>query len=205
MKKSLQFISLLIMGSWMVSCTAISSSVYTDYDRDAEFENYATYYWSDNFQFEQNGQEPLFYNSLIQKRLKEAVAVHMDGRDYRLEQENPDLLVNTHVTVEEKEISRTEIPYSPFYYGYYPGNINSYTSQYKEGGIVIELIDRERKQLIWQGYVADVFKEDTKNKRDQIQAAVAKIFNEYPYRAKEGLVGVNKSYDELMLNLSKHQ
>lgn len=174
---------LLGISLLFVRCTT-SYSVITDYDRDAEFSDYTTFYWSDEFQQEQentNGTEPLFYNTLMKKRLKQAIEREMEGRGYTLSSTDPDLLVNPQVVVEERSNGRD---YSPHYYGYYrfgPAYTNNENA--KEGDVVIDLIDRHKKQLVWQGYAPGVLETNTKDREENIKNAVTLIFSEYGRRA----------------------
>lgn len=171
---------LVIISLTFTQCSVSRYSVITDYDRDANFMNYQTYYWSDEFQSE-NNKDPLFYNSLTKKRLKKAIDSEMEGRGYQLDSNNPDLLINSRVIVEQKN-TQSNYTYSPYSWYYYPAMPSNTSSQSRQGGVIIELIDKERKQLVWQGYAPEVLETDTKEKQEEIRAAVAMIFSKYEYR-----------------------
>ncbi len=174
----------LIIGMIFTACAVTTGSIVTDYDRDAPFNSYQTFYWSDDFQM-QNGksEDPIFYNTLIKKRLKKAITDEMVGRGYQLDEKNPDLLINTHVLVEQISTSQNNYPAYPYFY--YWGNPSSFstTTQRKEGALIIELIDKDRHQLVWQGYAPDVFQTRTEDKQREIRDAVSLIFAKYEYRA----------------------
>lgn len=186
--RAIKLLGIIGVSLLMVRCTT-SYSVLTDYDRDAEFADYTTFYWADEFQQEHSNSqadEPLFYNTLIKKRLKEAVQREMEGRGYTLSRENPDLLVNPQVMVEER-ISGSQ-NYNPGFYGWwwYGGpSMNSNISQAKEGDVVIDLVDRQKKQLVWQGYAPGVLETEMKNREETLKNAVTLIFSEYGRRAGE--------------------
>lgn len=163
------------------SCSVSQYSVITDHDQDADLNEYKSYYWSDEFQNE-NGKDPLFYNSLTKKRLKTAIESEMEGRGYVLDSSDPDLLVNSRVLVEQKS-SQNTYAYSPYAFYYYPFAPTSSTSQRKQGGVVIEFIDKDRKQLVWQGYAPDVLETNTKDKQEEIRNAVSMIFSKYEHRS----------------------
>lgn len=180
MKTLKSIVYLALTSLTITSCVVSSYSVITDYDHDATFTNYKTYYWSDEFQGESN-KDPLFYNSLTKKRLKTAIESEMEGRGYVLDSTNPDLLINSRVIVEQKNSTRNNYggPYSWYYYPYTP----SYTSsQSKQGGVIVELVDKDRRQLVWQGYAPEVLETNTKDKQEEIRAAVSMIFSKYEYR-----------------------
>ncbi|MEQ8477254.1 DUF4136 domain-containing protein [Fulvivirga sp.] len=174
----------LVIGLVLSACSITTTSVITDYDRDAQFNSYQTFYWSDDFQIE-NGKtnDPLFYNTLIKKRLKVAITDEMKGRGYELNAKDPDLLINSHVVVQQKSTSQNNYPYYG-YYGFYRGyNTGSMTTtQEREGALIIELIDKDRHQLVWQGYAPNVLQTNTEDKQREIREAVSKIFAKYEYR-----------------------
>ncbi len=184
--KILKIVVQIIFLVALVTGCSITSSVVTDYDREANLREYQSYYWSDEFQLK-NGQydEPLFYNTLIKKRLKTAIEAEMRARGYVLDPENPDLLIDSRVMVSQTSTSQNPYPMSPYYFPYSYGYFGSQSSTMeKEGGIVVNLVDSEERQLVWQGYVANVFQTETKDKQIEIREAIAKIFAAYEFRAR---------------------
>ncbi|WP_245547695.1 DUF4136 domain-containing protein [Galbibacter orientalis] len=141
----------LLLGVTAVSCSVSSSAIVTDYDREAQFGAYKTFYWSDDFQMENGKEEPLFVNTLIKKRLKSAIQDEMEKKGYVMDKANPDLLVDSRIVVQTRDINTGGgYPYFPSYghgychfgsygYGYYGGYQSS--QEHKEGGVVIELIE----------------------------------------------------------------
>ncbi|WP_421870946.1 DUF4136 domain-containing protein [Marinoscillum sp.] len=172
---------LVIISLTFTQCSVSRYSVITDYDRDADFSTYETYYWSDEFQSE-NNKDPLFYNSLTKKRLKTAIESEMQGRGYVLDAFDPDLLINSRVLVEQKNTQQSNYSYSPYSWYYYPAMPSNTSTQSKQGGVIIELIDKDRRQLVWQGYAPEVLETDTREKQEEIRSAVAMIFSKYEHR-----------------------
>ena len=176
---------ILISSVLLTQCSPVLS-VQTDYDRDADFSTYRTFYWSDDFQnqnTEGQANEPLFYNTLVKKRLKRAIQRELEGKGYSLSAESPDLLVGSQVVVEERSTSGNNYPYYPFYFGYYGGFNGTTTSSQKEGDVVINLIDRQQRQLVWQGYASGVLEMDTEDRQQEINEAVTMILSNYNHRA----------------------
>ncbi|MDF9799028.1 hypothetical protein OKW21_004291 [Catalinimonas alkaloidigena] len=171
-----------------IGCTP-NLMVNTDYDRDADFRQYETFYWSDEFQHDGNEGEnnPLFYNTLNKKRLKTAIERELEGKGYTLSENNPDLLVNARVLVEERNTQN--YAYGPYsYWGWGYNNYRSADSE-KEGDVVIELIDQNQQQLVWQGYASGVLDTDTENRQEEISEAVTIILSKYQHRAGQTSVG----------------
>lgn len=162
-------------------CASIPQGVSIDYDPEARFEQYKTFYWSDEI-LQNEMDQPLFYNSLVKKRIKNAVEKEMTGRGYELMPFNPDLYINAHMIVEQN----TEVQSNPGVYRYYWQD-NIRTINTKEGTLVIDVIDRDKQQLVWQGaYKGSIL--DAKKPEDKqrvVRDAVSVIFREYDYRASD--------------------
>lgn len=181
--KIYKLITLTIISILLVRCSP-ALIVNTDYDREADFSQYETFYWSDEFQ-QANGNEenePLFYNTLVKKRLKQAIQSVLEGKGYTLSESDPDLLVNAQVVVEERNTRQNYPYYGGFYYW---GFNNMPVDSEKEGDIVIDLIDQNRHQLVWQGYASGVLDMNTEDRQQEISDAVAMILSEYNHRAGE--------------------
>ncbi len=183
--KLIKTLGMLFLSILLVRCVT-TSSIITDYDREADFSQYQTFYWSDEFQMRsgEGENEPLFYNTLVKKRLKQATQKEMEGRGYSLSKDNPDLLVNGQVVVQEGNANQNYYPYyhSFYYYGPY---YNRASRNDKQGDIVIELIDQKQHQLVWQGYATGVLDTQTKDREEEIKEAVSLIFSKYGRRAGE--------------------
>lgn len=180
--KIYKLIVLTIMSMLFARCSP-SLVVNTDYDREADFSQYETFYWSDEFQHTNGNEEknePLFYNTLIKKRLKQAIQRELEGKGYTLSDTDPDLLVNAQVVVEERNTRQNYPYYGGFYYW---GFNNIPVTSEKEGDIVINLIDQHQHQLVWQGYASGVLDMDTKDRQQEIRDAVSLILSEYNHRA----------------------
>ncbi|MGK7397046.1 MAG: DUF4136 domain-containing protein [Candidatus Cyclobacteriaceae bacterium M3_2C_046] len=171
---------LIILTVFLFGCAPTPKGVVIDYDQDAVFSEYKTFYWSDEI-LQDKVEQPMFYNSLVKKRIKEAVASEMQGRGYEITEQDPDLLINAHMVIEEK----TEYQSSPTYSYRYWGPDNIRVSNYKEGTLVIDLIDRDQKQLVWQGYYTGTFLDakEPEDKSRAIRDAVSLIFQKYQHRA----------------------
>ena len=64
-------------------------------------------------------------------------------------------------------------------YGYYPSGATS--SSYKEGTLVLDLVDREQDQVVWRGWVEGM-KAEVRDSEEQIFHVVGKILRGFPPR-----------------------
>lgn len=67
-------------------------------------------------------------------------------------------------------------------YGY---NTSTHVDQYTEGTVNVDMVDISANQMVWEGVAVGRLKEDRSNEEltENINAAVASMFAEYPFRA----------------------
>lgn len=166
---------------------ASGPSIFVNEDPGAAFSGYRTYGFAEPL-----GTDRPEYSSLLSQYLRTAAARELEARGYRPGDE-PDLLVNFYLETKEK-IRSTSSP-SPGvsfggYYGYrrgYYGVWSGYettVSQYTEGTLNVDVVDRERKQLVWEatvvGRIRDADREDVQGTVDSV---MAQVFSRFPHRA----------------------
>jgi len=172
----------------LVAGCASGPSIRADYDKTADFGKYRTYGFvapatNDTTQFK----------SLAQQTMQNAASREMESRGYT-RSETPDLVINFKGKLEEKtDIESTPAPYyGPGwgYGGWYGapyggfGGTEVTTHRYKVGTLVMDVVDREKRQVVFQGGVESVVTNKMLENREQaINAAVAHIFSRYPFVA----------------------
>jgi len=159
-----------------------------DYDKAADFGKYRTYGF-----VAQAGTDSGDFKSLSTQILQNAASREMEARGYR-RSDNPDLVINFKGKLEEKtDVESTPAPYyGPGwgYRGWYGapyggwGGTEVTTRRYNVGTLVMDVVDREQRQVVFQGALQDVVtKEMLKNREATIDKAVAQIFAQYPFVA----------------------
>lgn len=166
----------------------------SDYDRMADFSAYRSFGFADRL-----GTDPAGYATLATQRLKRAITEAMEGRGYVRVDREPDLLVDFRSRVQDKVRVISAPPlWGPFPYGYdgydgYRGGMyrpwsgyGGFTDvqSYTEGTLVIDLIDRTRRAVVWEGVATDRSQPDADPLPEAaIDATVQKIFADFPFRA----------------------
>jgi len=162
-----------------------------DYDRAADFGKYRTY----NFLSATNGN-PAEFQSIAQQMMQQAASREMEARGYT-KSDNPDLVINFKGKLEEKtDIQSTPAPYYGPTWGYrgwggapygaygYGGGTEVTTRRYNVGTLVMDVIDREKRQAVFQGGLEDVVTSKMmQDKQGTINNAVSAIFATYPFVA----------------------
>jgi hypothetical protein len=180
----------LVVAVLIGGCAAPAPDIRSDYDRNVDFSRYRTYNIMPGAGRRPDGQ----YDTLIGERVTRAIHREMEARGYQRSPE-PDLLVNFSVTVQSvtkvSQVPRAQ-PY-PYAYGYRSGRYatwSTYTTydtwvrEYEEGTLLIDIVDRERQQLVWEAAGRGrVTKEKLEDIEGTVNRAVAELFKRYPFRA----------------------
>ncbi|NGP52614.1 DUF4136 domain-containing protein [Thioalkalivibrio sp. XN8] len=187
-KKTARAVALAAMLAFLAGCAAMAPRVTTDYDRSVDFSQYRTFAFMDR---EERGVARS-YDSIADRRLMAAVSRELEARGYRQVEADPDLLVNFAVATETvEEIVSVPSPGWPAPWGwryyYYPWpayNYDTYVDRYEQGTIFIDLVDAERRQLVWEGRAVQRVNSATReDPAGTLDATVSEIFAAYPFRA----------------------
>jgi hypothetical protein len=184
----LRFPAVLAAAAIALAGCASGPDIRADYDRAADFGKYRTYGF-----VAQAGTDTGDFRSLATRMLQNAASREMEARGYT-RAENPDLVINFKGKLEEKvDVESTPAPYyGPGwgYRGWYGAPYGGYggsevtTRRYNVGTLVIDVVDREKRQVVFQGAISDVVtKEMQQNREASINAAVGHIFSKYPFVA----------------------
>ena len=185
------FMATLVAAAALATGCASGPDVRGDYDRAADFGKYRTY----NFLSVTDGN-PAEFQSIGQQMMQQAASREMEARGYT-KSDNPDLVINFKGKLEEKtDIQSTPAPYYGPTWGYrgwggapygaygYGGGTEVTTRRYNVGTLVMDIIDREQRQAVFQGGLEDVVTSKMmQDRQGTINNAVAEIFAKYPFVA----------------------
>ncbi|MCX7552034.1 DUF4136 domain-containing protein [Xanthomarina sp. F2636L] len=157
-----------------MSCTSVR--VAADFDKEANFSEYKT------FAFYKPGIDKAEINDLDKRRMLRAIESELITKGFT-KSETPDLLVSIFTKSREKVNIQPSGMY-PYGYGwgwspYYYGNYNTVTTS-TEGILYVDLIDANKKELVWQGVGTGYLSSSSKKKEERIKEFVASIMEKYP-------------------------
>lgn len=153
---------------------------YSDYDHAYKIQEFKTFGWATDTQ-KNDKQNPLYYNELNDKRIKNAVNDLLKSKGYIITQTDPSITIDYHIIVEEQSI------FEPDPYGYFYGD--SYMRQrsnvfsFREGTLILDFKNTQSNELIWRGWAVaamEVIFYDTRNIDAVIRSAVTKILLALP-------------------------
>lgn len=189
-RRRLPLLAALAAVAALAAGCASGPDVRGDYDRSADFGKYRTF----NF-LAADGGDGTEFKSIGQQMMQQAATREMQARGY-VKSENPDLVINFKGKLEEKtDIQSTPAPYygpSFGYRGWYGAPYGAYgyggtevtTRRYKVGTLVMDVIDRDKRQVVFQGGIEGVVTSKMlQDRQGSIDNAVAAIFSKYPFVA----------------------
>lgn len=177
----------LFVAIIFIQSCEISHRIYTVQEQDADFSQYRSFEFVESL-----GPSGQSYTSIHEKYLRIAIASELGKRGLELA-EKPDLWVNFYVTEKDKYDTEYHSSLSLGYSGYVGScayfnstahNPDVCVSRYTESTLTIDVVDRARKQVVWQGVA--VGRKKTKppaNWQDKVAELVSRIFTAYPTSA----------------------
>jgi len=176
MKNVFKTVSLLLLVIVIASCSSVR--VAADYDKNANFNEYKT------FAFYKTGIDKAEISDLDKRRILRAIEAELLAKGFT-KSENPDLLVSI-FTKSRQKVNVYNNGYghfgygwgwSPFYWGnHYYNNVSTST----EGTLYIDLIDADKKELVWQGMGTGYLTKNMEKKEARFKEFVFEIMDKYP-------------------------
>jgi hypothetical protein len=168
------------------ACSGID--VKTDFDPAADFTRFHTFAFAGLTEITKTG---LLDNSLTRKRIETAVSRELTKKGLQevTPDEHPDLLVHYWLGTQDKQRVQGSGPSGPGYYGggYYGGGYGwgaSYstvtTYEYKEGTLVVDLVEPVKKELQWRATMVAILEDTTQENIELGNEAIKKAFENYP-------------------------
>ena len=191
--RSLQYRSLAVgvVAAALLAGCASQPKVLSDFDKSADFGKYRTFGF-----VSQVGADSTEFRSLAVQTMQSAATRQMELRGYT-RSDTPDLVINFTGKIEEKaDVESVPAPYYGPGWGYggfygapyggwgYGGGTQVTTRRYNVGTLVMDIVDREKRQAVFQASISDVItKEMTQNREAAINGAVTRLFAKYPFVA----------------------
>jgi hypothetical protein len=180
MKTIRNTILIVVSALFLNACSSVSVS--TDYDRTADFSKYKT------FTFYEIADKSGALSNLNKNRIINAVKSEMLNKGFKETGTNPDVMVNVTTVLENKQSvsSNTNVYsyggyYRPYRWGSgYMGNTTYDVRNYKEGSLIIDIIDGSSNQLVWQGIGNKEIDKPSNDPDKIITEAVTKIMISFP-------------------------
>lgn len=167
---------------------ATGPRITSEVDPEADFGSYRTFGFYTPLALEKEG-----YATPTTDRIKAATRAQLESRGYTYTTQQPDLWVNLNAYMQERT-DVTSFPTVDYSY-YYSYRARAYFAvpywrdqtqvrQYTEGTLNVDLVDRQKNRLVWEGIaVGRIAKLKPAERAARIDSTLAEIFARYPYRA----------------------
>jgi hypothetical protein len=184
------FLCVFVAIAVLSACSTVQTR--QDFDQTQDFTRLRTYTWypkapapTGNLQVD---------NPLLYERIVAAVDRTLAAKGYqKVVDQVPDFYVNYHLSVQSKLDVRTIDYGGPYGYGVWGpvgyggvGWTETYTIPYEEGTLAIDVIDVEKRKLVWRGFGVGRLKEDPKPEQvtERVNSAVEEILAQFPPEKK---------------------
>ncbi|MAD96919.1 MAG: hypothetical protein CMB99_06280 [Flavobacteriaceae bacterium] len=175
----------ILLGLLVIFSACSAIKVTTDYDSGVKFENYKT------FAFYKTGIDKADISDLDKKRILRAIERELLAQGFSKSNE-PDFLVSIFTKSRERvNVNQNNLGigwgwgwgWNPWMMGGGFNNVN--VSQFTEGTLFIDFIDKEKKELIWQGVGSGALRIQNREKKEKrINLFVQEIISRFPPKQK---------------------
>jgi hypothetical protein len=166
----------------LVAAPAFGQKIKIDFDSEADFSHIRTYEWRIHPIFEKQPELRQLYATGIQLVLQ-AGNTELPKRGLHPADSSPDVFITFFLHAKDAEKTVTTIDSGPFWagYGWYAPPVWTTTSieYYKEGMMVLDIIDARTSKLLWRAYCGDEI-DDMSNRHKNINKAVRKALDRFP-------------------------
>lgn len=171
----------VLAAAMIASCTP-SLNIRSDYDHSVDFTGYKTY---SLYNLRTKGD----VNSLNADRIVKYIRAEMAKKGYQENLNNPDIMINAVSVLKNKQgiaASATSYGYGGSYrpYGYWGRPSTGYatvqTYDYKDGSLIIDIVDAKTKKLVWQGSANAEINRTPKDPDAAISDVIGKIMKDFP-------------------------
>jgi hypothetical protein len=176
----MKYIKSLLLAFVIVFSSCSSVKVTTDYDIKADFNSYKTY------AFYKTGIDKAEISDLDKKRILRAIEAELSILGM-IKSDNPDMLVSIFTKSREKvNVQQNNNFGYGFGWGWNPWMWNGMDrnlniSQFTEGTLFIDFIDKDKKELFWQGIGTGALRIQNREKKEvRIKELVKEIVSKFP-------------------------
>ena len=147
----------------------------SDYDQSVNFASYKTY------AFYKPGIDRAEISDIDKKRILRAIDSEMAAKGFSKSDNNPSVLVSIFAKANKRvSVYNNGFGFGGFGFPYY-GGFGPSVSERTEGVLYIDLLDANKKQLVWQGKGTAPLTNKTVQKREErIKEIVREIMTVYP-------------------------
>ncbi|TGL33711.1 DUF4136 domain-containing protein [Leptospira koniambonensis] len=188
----------------MLDCSA--AQIESSYDKSLDFTKYKTFTW---YPSSEKGDQQYFGDFKVQEEIRNLLQKELESKGLKLDLKKPDLLVEYHGIIQNKIVEDRSPAFSGLSYGYTPyyagtpygmspyfGGYNSmypygynnvpyyvpsqtYIQEFKDGTLLVDIVDRKTNQLVWRGWAEDTL-DDLDDLKSELKREIPKLMQSFP-------------------------
>ena len=176
-------LALTLVALCLASCST-GPTIITNSDPNVDWSQYRTFGF-----FSPLGTDRGSVRSLVSNQLIESTTREMENAGFRRADSQPDLLINfvlsTRETIQSRPSTSAAMHHSRGRYstwsGWSAGASTTEVVQRTEGTLGIDIVDRVRNQLVWEGAASKTVTTSAReNQAEVLDNAISEIFTEFP-------------------------
>lgn len=162
----------------LIAACSTTYVIRSDYEKDINYAAFKTY----NILNHDHGF-PQGANPINKQRIERAIHKEVGALGFE-KSEDPDLEVSWFVKV--ANVKGVDVDMYREYYGQWYLHPYRRVYEYREGTLVVDIIDRANRQVVWHGKTTDRVYENMENLEEKINKAVNAMFVKFAEDAKLG-------------------
>ena len=184
-----------LIASMLIMSSCATLKVNTDYDKSVDFSKYKTYSF---YGWAKESNKIL--TPFDQERIEKAFGAEFAKRGLKFVPQGGDLTVALYIATEHKQettATTTSTGMNGYYgyggywgygpsWGWGPGFTSSHTTydteEYREGTLIVDVFDTQKKQLIWEAMGEKRINENTKGREERIRKMAEAMMREFPIK-----------------------
>lgn len=154
-----------------VAGICLAASVTRDYDKNADFSKFKSYYWA----------KPVNTgNPLSDQRIVAAIDTQLQAKGWKKAEEGQgDAAIAANASA--KEQVNMDTYYTGTGWGWRGGGMaTTQVTSYTVGTLVIDIFDAGSKQLVWRGTASDTISDKPEKNEKTLAKAMQKLFGKFP-------------------------
>jgi len=181
-------VALAVLLVLLGSCT--SARIIVDRDTLHDFGGYQSYAWFKLASPPDEAKPPTEANTILTRRIQRAVDRELAGKGFdTAEVADADFLITFSVVLQSRMVMYNTgwmVPYAGWGWGWPgwgwgPGWTGGVTrvDRYTDGTIVVDVLDRDSRQLVWRGIAESAFTKPNPDD-ERIRKVVARVLEDFP-------------------------
>lgn len=167
------FCALLAIGA-----AACSSRIQAAYDRDTDFRTYTSWCWMQGCEFTFSGPEYLDKDR-VRTGIQDAISAEMADRRLLKDDNNPDLLVDFHITVTDE----TSVLYHPDFDNDFlrpSEGVKREEIRYLKGTLIVDMADRSSGRMVWRSVAIGYYDTHPEITEENIRRGIHRALKGFP-------------------------